>query len=694
MTPLQRTARRAWNRARRHVRLQLLVLACALVACSGAIEGAPDTAPGAAGSGSTLPRDGSATAGAAAANCAEVKLGPRRLWRLTPVQYDNTLRDLLAIDSAFGAGFPADEVVQGFNNAADALLVSPLLADKMQAAAQDVSGKVDLAKIAPCAGAQRDDACLRDFVGRFGERAFRRPLETADVDRYVKLGKAAADFESGARLVVSAMLQSPHFIYRFELGKQASDGRFELGDYEVASELSYLLWQSMPDDTLFAAAHQQALHTKAQVQQQVDRMLKSPRAKPVVRAFVFEWLGLGSILTVPKDTARFPELTSDVREALVAEAERFIDHVMFEQNGSVATLLTSPTTFLDAKLASFYGTPLPTMSADAIQPVDLAAQERRGILTLGGTMLAHSRSNDSSPVHRGKLVRERLLCQTMPPPPPGVVVQPPPLDPTKTTRERYAAHTSQEPCASCHRLMDPIGLAFEHFDGIGRFRPTDNGLAIDVSGQIIDSLHSDGTFVGTDQLIDKLEASSDARDCYALQWFRFAYGMNDDASRCIADRVRSAIADSDGSLAAIVGILTQADSFFAREPAKPATALPVTQTQPTQPTPPATPPSQPDAGAADAAKPDAAPEIPAELEVTITVNNDFGSGYCRTYQLRNRGTAPITWSIPLEVSGMLNQHWECKISGDTGRVTFSGEDYNRTLQADGMAQFGFCAQRS
>jgi hypothetical protein len=681
MIRLQRTVRCAWN-----------VLAFALVACSGAIEGTPDTAPGAAGNGSTPARDGSTTAGPAAANCAEVKLGPRRLWRLTPVQYDNTLRDLFGIDSAFGAGFPADEVVQGFDNAADALLVSPLLADKMQAAAQDVSGKVDLAKLAPCAAAQRDDACLRDFVGRFGERAFRRPLESADIDRYVKLGKTAADFESGARLVVSAMLQSPHFIYRFELGKQATDRRFELGDYEVASELSYLLWQSMPDDVLFAAAHEQALHTQAQVQQQVDRMLKLPRAKPVVRAFVFEWLGLGSIRTVPKDTARFPELTSDVRAALANEAERFIDHVMFEQNGSVATLLTSPTTFLDAKLASFYGTTLPAMSADAAQPVELASQERQGILTLGGTMLAHSRSNDSSPVHRGKLVRERLLCQTMPPPPPGVVVQPPPLDPKKTTRERYAAHTSQEPCASCHRLMDPIGLAFEHFDGIGRFRPTDNGLAIDVSGQIIDSLHSDGMFVGTDQLIDKLETSSDVRDCYALQWFRFAYGLNDDASRCIADRVRAAIADSDGSLPAIVGILTQADSFLAREPAKPATAVPVTQ--PMQPAPPAMQPPQPDAGAADAAEPDAAPEIPPELELTITVNNDFGSGYCRTYQLRNRGTAPITWSIPLEVAGKLNQHWECKISGDTGRVTFSGEDYNRTLQAGGMAQFGFCAQRS
>jgi len=699
---------------RRARSLAWLALSVGIAACGGSIveserdsrspAGTPSGA--AAGSGGAI-AGAAGTAGAAAPTppaCTATTLGPRRLWRLTPVQYDNTLHDLLGVDSTFGAGFPADEVVNGFNNAADALLVTPLLADKMQAAAQDSADKVDLAKLAPCASSQRDDACLRDLVTRFGERAFRRPLEATDSDRYLKLAKLAPDFESGARLAVSAMLQSPHFVYRFELGKAASSGHFELNDYELASELSYLLWQSMPDDELFTAAQKHELHTKAQVAAQTERMLKAARAKPVVRAFVFEWLGLSAILTVPKDTARFPELTNDLRVALAAEAERFIDHVMFDQQGSIADLLSSPTTFLDAKLATFYGAALP--SAVGVQPVELADQERRGILTLGGTMLAHSRSNDSSPVHRGKLVRERLLCQILPPPPPGVVVQPPPLDPTKTTRERYAAHTSVEPCATCHRLMDPIGLSFEHFDGIGRFRPTDNGHAIDVSGQILGSVQSDGTFVGTDQLIDKLEASPETRDCYALQWFRFAFGFDDDASSCLADRIQAAIGQSDGSLAAIAGILTQADAFFARDGAPASAGAPVMPA--TQPAQPATDPgksdaavAQSDAGAADAgpdavtdATTDPATLVPPELELTITVNNDFGSGYCRTYQLRNRGNAAITWSLPLDVSGKLNQHWECMVTGDTGRVTFSGEDYNRTLQPGGMAQFGFCAQRS
>jgi hypothetical protein len=391
---------------------------------------------------------------------------------------------------------------------------------------------------------------------------------------------------------------------------------------------------------------------------------------------------------------------------LVAEAERFIDHVMFEQDGSVSALLTSPTTFLDAKLASFYGVSLPAGQNDA-NPTAMELPERRGILTLGGTLLSHSRSNDSSPVHRGKLVRERLLCQPLPPPPPGIAVQPPPFDETKTTRERYAAHSSVEPCATCHRLMDPIGLSFEHFDGIGRYRADDNGLPIDVSGEILSSPHTDGKFVGTDELIDKLEASSDTHDCYALQWYRFVYGFSQTTNRCLASRFQTAIGKGDGSLPTILSILTQADSFLSREaPLDEGTVPPATD--------PAAPSGGTDAGSgmpADAGKPDAAtpdagasaqdagtpdagaPEVPPDLDVTLSIDNDFGNGYCRTYQLQNHGTASITWQIPLDVTGKMNNHWECKVTGDTGRVVFSGEDYNATLQPGAMAQFGYCSQR-
>jgi Protein of unknown function (DUF1592)/Protein of unknown function (DUF1588)/Protein of unknown function (DUF1587)/Protein of unknown function (DUF1595)/Cellulose binding domain/Protein of unknown function (DUF1585) len=639
-----------------------------------AASGAPQ-----AGTGAIDPSNPTAPPVVAPADCAQVQSAPRRLWRLTAVQYDNTIRDLFGIEGSFGGGFPADEVIHGFSNNADSLVVTPLMADKLQSAAQDISSKAELSRLVPCASAGADDNCLRELASKFGERIFRRPLQPTEVERYLSLAKTAGGFEPGARLMLLAFLQSPNFIYRFELGKQAEAGgkRFVLGDYEIASELSFLLWQTTPDDTLLAAARGGQLHEATQVRAQVDRMLASPRAKPVVRAFVFDWLGLSQVLNVPKDMARFPELTAEMRAALLAEAERFVDHVMFDQKGSLSGLLSSPVTFLDAKLAKFYG--LASMP-DPTQPVMLPEQERRGILTLGATMLAHARSNDSSPVHRGKLVRERLLCQQLPPPPPGLVIEPPPLDPNKTTRERYAAHSSVEPCLTCHRLMDPIGLTFEHFDGIGRYRATDNGLPIDARGEILGSQSSDGKFEGVTQLIDQLDGSPDVARCFSLSWLRFAYGLSESGeSLCAVQRMQKELADDAGSLGAIVSVLTQSLSFYERtgDPAGPAQLMPI-EVEPEATTPPPAP---------------GATEAQPGLDLQISMSNDWGGGYCKTYQLKNTSAAPINWSVPLMVDGKLNNHWECEVSGDSGTVTFSGAQHNKTLQPGAMAQFGFCGMR-
>jgi hypothetical protein len=657
--------------------------------CDGDIG--PDPArslPGAAGSGAFGTGPGShgdpgipsPTAGAPAAapvDCAQVQVGPRRLWRLTPAQYDNSITDLFGIPSTFAQGFPADEVVNGFSNNSDSLIVTPLYADKLQAAAQDISGKADLTKLVACASGAKDDNCLRELATKFGERMFRRPVQSAEADRYFALAKTAPDFESGARLMLLALLQSPNFLYRFELGTPDSGKRFKLSDYEIASELSFMLWQTTPDDTLLAAARSGTLHEPAQVRAQVERMLASPRSKPVIRAFVFEWLGISAVTTVPKDTARFPELTPEVRAALLAEAERFVDHVMFDAGSSLSALLTTPTTYLDGALATFYGSPAP---ADPSQPVTLANQGRRGILTLGATMVTHARSNDSSPVHRGKLVRERLLCQTLPPPPAGLNIQPPPLDPTKTTRERYAAHSSQEPCQSCHRLMDPIGLSFEHFDGIGRFRADDNGQPIDAHGEILDSKRTNGKFDGVNELIDMLDASPDVEDCYSLSWLRFAYGMKEAAEgACVVDRMQGVLTDSGGSLGAIFAALTQADQFYARtgDPTY-VPPPPVADPEPS--------PGTPATGSGEA-------QMTPGLAMEITQSNDWGGGYCKTYQLKNTTTAPITWSVTLAVDGKMNNHWECEVSADTGPVTFTGASHNATLMPGAQGQFGFCAMR-
>jgi hypothetical protein len=683
------------------MRRGLLAAVLLVAACTGGVTDAPYISSGAPGAGGPASDGGNGAPGTMGPplDCSQVTLAPRRIWRLTPTQYDNTLHDLLGIDSSYGAGFPADDEGVGFANAADGLLMTPLLADKIGAAAEEVSGKVDLSRYLSCDAMHATDTCLRDFVTKLGERAFRRPLTNAESDRYFNLAKSMGDFDAGTRLVVNAMLQSPNFLYRFEVGTSDAPGHYALDDYEIATELSYLLWQTMPDDALFAAAKAKQLHDPKQVAQQVDRMLRADRAKPMVRQFVFDWLDLTTIPTVPKDSATYPELTPDIRAAMVDEAQHFVDAVMFgttpDQNGSLSALLNAPTTYLNDALAKFYGVSLAANGGSELQPVALTDQDRRGILTLGGVLLTHSRSNDSSPIHRGKLVRERLLCQPLPPPPAGLVLQPPGLDPTKTARERYAEHSSNAYCSTCHRLMDPIGFAFEHFDGIGRFRPDDNGLPIDVSGEVIANdptmyplADANGTFMGTDGLDDKLEASTAAQSCYALEWFRFAYGEGKterDAAgypSCQAKAFEAAVLKTSGSLTDIITTLTQSDWFYARTgPQTPPAPPPAVDV-------PSAPAGQTPAGGTSMSP--MSTGLPAGLELMQTVNNDWNAGYCYTYQVTNTGMSSITWSVPLDVKGTMNQHWECNVSGDSGSVTFTGVDHNATLAPGGSTQFGFC----
>jgi len=262
------------------------------------------------------------------------------------------------------------------------------------------------------------------------------------------------------------------------------------------------------------------------------------------------------------------------------------------------------------------------------------------------------------------------------------VIQPPPLDPAKTTRERYAAHSSLEPCVTCHRLMDPIGLVFEHFDGVGRYRADDNGQPIDANGEIVGSERSDGKFNGSSELIDQLEGSPDVQDCYSLSWLRFAYGLKESAdSACVVDRVQAELTGSDGSMGAIVSVLTSSEQFYTRTG--------TLQAPPPEPT-----PTDPAAGAG--AEPPQEPGSVAPLDgldVQVSQNNDWGGGYCKTYSLKNTGTAPLTWSVPLDVAGTMSNHWECEVSGATGMVTFSGAQHNATLQPGMTGQFGFCANR-
>ncbi len=269
------------------------------------------------------------------------------------------------------------------------------------------------------------------------------------------------------------MLQSPRFLYRVEMGMPdlltGQPDVTALDSWEVATRLSFLLWSSIPDEELFAAAEADALGDAASIEKQARRMLEDPRARDAVANFHEQWLGLGKIGTLNKDVAVYPTYTPALRPLWEKETLSFLDHVVFDDDkGDVKTMLTAPYSMMNADLAAFYGVSGP--KGAAFERVDLDPAQRAGLLTQASLLAVNSKPNQSSPIHRGKFVRERLLCQTLAPPPNNVNIQPPEVDPTATTREKFSQHSSDPACAGCHRLMDPIGFGFESYDGIGQFR--------------------------------------------------------------------------------------------------------------------------------------------------------------------------------------------------------------------------------
>ncbi len=634
-------------------------------------------------------------------SCETVTPGPRVLRRLTPSEYDRTVRDLLGVESHHGERFAADPVVDGFDNDARSLVVSPLLAEQLRVAAEALATDAtrDLSRVSPCVPSGASDvACARRMIESFGQRAFRRPLTSDEADRYATLHATIATgegFQEGVEAVVSAMLQSPHFLYRSELGV-ASGARWRLTQWEIASELSYLLTGSMPDAPLFEAARVGALSTPAAIEAQARRLLGTPGARESMRRFVRQWLDVDRIATVPKDSATFMSFTPAVRASMSGEFDRFVDAVMFREGARFSDLFTSTFTFVDPTLSTFYGLRAEgALDAQGYGRVSMVEAQRRGVLTLGAVMAVHGRPNSSSPVHRGRMVRERLLCQPLPPPPPGVNAQPPVPDRSRSLREQYSAHSSTHPCVDCHRLIDPIGFTFEFFDGVGRYRATENGAPIDAHGEIVGSVRTDGTVADARALIERLAESPEVHDCFAKQLFRYAYAMTSGSqTACALGELQSQFRASNLSIEELLVALTRSAHFTERADEAPA---PVTDGgAPVD----AAADAPSDAIAVDAARPDAAvdvtpvgPMTTPGITTTPVRDSSWETGFCERVVVVNSTSAPLTWTVVHNVAGRITNSWNSERTGDTGAVVFRGVMWNATLGAGERTELGFCAAR-
>jgi len=484
----------------------------------------------------------------------EGEAGPKQLVRrLTHAQYDNTVRDLLGDYSKPAERFPPEDYVDGFKNQLTGQGMPPLLVETYSTAAERLALNAfrigDINGLVPCKPASFSDQKCRDaFVRRFGLRAFRRPLSEDEVKRYSAVfsdqARLSKRFLDGARVVVEAMLQSPNFLFHVEAGP---DGRH--ADYEVASRLSYLLWNTMPDEALFEAAAKGELATPAGRDAAARRMLQNvPKGRDALDQFFEEWLRFDRVVNAVKAN-RYQAFTPELALAMAEETRTLLHHLVWDDRNFME-LLTADYSFLTSELAEVYGLPAPKDQFEMVKfPADT---NRAGILGQGTFLASTAGPTDTSPTARGIFIRERLLCQHVPPPPPGVITTlPDPLvdgQNPKGRRQLMVEHVENPTCASCHRLMDPIGFGFEHFDAIGQYRqqemipvprrgggggggrggPPPIPLEIDAQGEIAGIPNSN--FSGAKQLGTILANSPVCQECVVRQMFRYSYGRLETAS--------------------------------------------------------------------------------------------------------------------------------------------------------------------
>ena len=475
------------------------------------------------------------------------------LKRLTHSQYNNTVRDLLGDYSRPADKFPPEDFVNGFKNQVRTQGMPPLLAEAYSAAAEKLALNAfragDVNGLLPCKpSSARDTRCRDQFVQTFGLRAFRRPLSDAEVRRYGTLFSAQAtktgQFLDGARVVVEAMLQSPKFLFHAA----------RLRDYEIASRLAYFLWDTMPDRRLFEAAANGELRTAEGIERVARSMLDQPPARQAVDEFFAEWLRFDRVLGSVKDRRRYPEFTPELAAMMVQETRMLLDNLVWH-DGNFMEAFTADYSFLNTDLASLYGMPAPSGEFELVRFP--ASAHRSGLLGQASFLTSNAGPVETSPTARGIFIREQLLCQHIPNPPPGVNTQVP--EPTAerplARRQRMQSHVENPTCASCHRLMDPIGFGLENYDAVGRWRdkeaiefevPGPRGkpsnktieLPIDGTGEIAGLANS---AFSEPKAIGRLLADSRAcQECVVKQLFRYAFGRVETAGD--RDTVRTTVA--------------------------------------------------------------------------------------------------------------------------------------------------------
>lgn len=498
-------------------------------------------------------------------------VGPAPLRRLTNSQYLNALTDVFGPETPVLDAFPEDATVGGFDNAAEAQQPSQLRVARYQVAGRRwaellTSDDAHLKQLLGCeewTTSAQQSACLESFFAGKARLLLRRPLDAALAERYrarVAQWTAALDFPGAVQLLVEALLQSPQFLYRPE-SSDLFDG------YALASRLSFLLWDSGPDEVLLAAAENGTLVTRAQLRAAALRMLGDEKSRRAQWNFHRQWLALDRVLLEEHSQRTLevdPGWTPTTQASALTETRLFVENVM-QNEGTLAALLTSRQGWLDAETARLYG--VATAPSVPWSPVLLDAAQRSGILTRAAFLAGLSHRGATSPPIRGNAINLHLFCRAPAPPPPGVDTTPPmPTGGTNSNRTLFEVRTAPSMCAGCHRSINGLGFGFEHYSAAGQWQDVDQGAPVDATGELFGT-DVDGPYDGAVALSDRLATSREVQHCATQMWIRYALGrapIEGELSQ-LADR----FIDSGGDVRALLAELVTSNTFAQFPPEAP-----------------------------------------------------------------------------------------------------------------------------
>ena len=403
-----------------------------------------------------------------------------------------------------------------------------------------------------------EEPCAKNILTTLAHRAYRRPVNAADIDPLMKLFAAGRgdgrSFDSGIEMALRAMLVSPAFLFRVERSVN------RVSDVELASRLSFFLWSSIPDDELLQVAEKGKLHDPDTLAAQVRRMLADPKSNALVENFAGQWLELRNVKNWHPDPDRFPEFDDSLRAALQRESELFFQYIMKEDR-PVLDFLDADYTFLNDRLARHYG--IQGVRGSYFRRVALTSGERGGVLTQGAVLTVSSRPTRTSPVLRGKWILENILGAPPPPPPPTVPALSEDADNSaKDLRAQLEKHRANSACATCHVRLDPMGFALENYDAVGKFRKQENGMTIDASGQLPGGVKFSGPAELKKILLDQRD---EFVECLAEKMMTYALGRGlEPYDQAAVRQVRRETAAHDYNFSAMVVAIVNSTPFEMR----------------------------------------------------------------------------------------------------------------------------------